>query len=87
LRLAVAEVRGQFRILEEQECPLFEAVARRLMKIQETEETEVCAVVNCKMCVLVKRLHLLVITICKNRGWTLKMSRMRKKNWRKKEQE
>jgi hypothetical protein len=40
----------------------FEAISKRLVKPQQTEETEVCALVNCKVCELVKVLSLLVVT-------------------------
>jgi hypothetical protein len=53
-RVAVAEVWGQFGNPEEGECPPLETITRRLVKTQQTEKTEVCA--------LVKWLQLLVVT-------------------------
>jgi hypothetical protein len=48
---------GQFGNLEESESPSLEpATMQRLMKTQQAEKTYVCAVVNCKVCELVKRL-------------------------------
>jgi hypothetical protein len=35
----VAEARGDFGKPEERECPLLEAVARRLVKTQQAEKT------------------------------------------------
>jgi hypothetical protein len=55
-RDAVAEARGQFGSTEEGERPPLKAVARRLVKTQQAEKTEVCALVNCKVRELVKRL-------------------------------
>jgi hypothetical protein len=46
----------QFGNPEEGERPLLEAVTRRLMKTEQAEKTEVCSLVNCKVCELVKRL-------------------------------
>jgi hypothetical protein len=55
--------RGQSGIPEEEERPPLKAVTRqRLVKTQMAEKTEVCALVNCKVRELMKRLKLLVVT-------------------------
>jgi hypothetical protein len=52
----VTEARGQFGNPEKSERPLLEAVTRKLVKTQQAKKTYVCAVVNYKVCELVKRL-------------------------------
>jgi hypothetical protein len=51
----VAEAGEQFGNTEEGECPPLEDVTIRVVKTQQAEKVEVCTVVNCKLCKLVKR--------------------------------
>jgi hypothetical protein len=55
-RVAVAEARRQVGNPEERERPPLEAITRRLAKTQQTENTEVCVLVKCKVRELVKLL-------------------------------
>jgi hypothetical protein len=52
----VANRYRQFSNPEKEECPLLVAATRRRVKAQQAEKTYICALVNCKVCELVKRL-------------------------------
>lgn len=66
LKVAVAEVLGQFKNCEEGEHMRLEAVTSRLVKTQQTGKAEVCALVNCNVCRTVTALSLFVFTFCKS---------------------
>jgi hypothetical protein len=46
----MAQAQEQFRNPEEGECLPLEAVTRGMVKTQLAEGTQVCAIVNCRLC-------------------------------------
>jgi hypothetical protein len=55
-RVAVVEAKKVREPPEEGQRPGLEAVTRRLVKTQRTENTYVCALVTCKVCESVERM-------------------------------
>jgi hypothetical protein len=61
----MAESPWLFGNLEERDNPSLEAVTRGLVKTRLTEQTSVCAVVNCRVWEIPISLELIVVMICK----------------------